>query len=88
MLVLWPLHGASGLAGPGVCGRADLVTACTAGWHFMCVSALHSLTASSVTSVQALGRVRLFLTPWTGACQASLSFIIFQSLLKPCPLSR
>ena len=26
--------------------------------------------------------VRLFLTPWTAACQASLSFIISQSLLR------
>ena len=26
--------------------------------------------------------VRLLVTPWTAACQASLSFTIFQSLLK------
>ena len=32
--------------------------------------------------VQSLGYVRLFVTPWTAACQASLSFTIFQSLLK------
>ena len=32
--------------------------------------------------VQSLSRVRLFLTLWTAACQASLSFIISQSLLK------
>ena len=31
---------------------------------------------------QALSHVRLFVTPWTAACQASLSFTIFQSLLK------
>ena len=31
---------------------------------------------------QSLSRVRLFVTPWTAACQASLSFAIFQSLLK------
>ena len=37
-------------------------------------------TRSSV--VQLLSRVRLFETPWTSACQASLSFTIFQSLLK------
>ena len=29
-----------------------------------------------------LGRVCLFLTPWSAACQASLSFTISQSLLK------
>ena len=32
--------------------------------------------------VQSLSRVRLFATPWTAACQASLSSIISQSLLK------
>ena len=32
--------------------------------------------------VQSLSLVRLFGTPWTAACQASLSFPIFWSLLK------
>ena len=32
--------------------------------------------------VQSLSRVRLLATPWTAACQASLSFTISQSLLK------
>ena len=32
--------------------------------------------------VQSLTCVRLFATPWTAACQASLSFTVFQSLLK------
>ena len=32
--------------------------------------------------VQLLSGVRRFATPWTAACQASLSFTIFQSLLK------
>ena len=32
--------------------------------------------------VKSLSRVRLFLTPWTTACQASLSFIISLCLLK------
>ena len=35
-----------------------------------------------VSSVQLLSRVWLFATPWTAACQASLSFTISQSLLK------
>ena len=39
-------------------------------------------TLSSVSSVQLLGHVWLFVTPWTAACQASLVFTIFQSLLK------
>ena len=33
-----------------------------------------------ISSVQSLSRVRLFATPWTAACQASLSFTISQSL--------
>ena len=32
--------------------------------------------------VQSLSHVRLFVTPWTAACQASLSFTISRSLLK------
>ena len=34
------------------------------------------------SSVQSLSRVRLFATPWTAACQASLSFTDSQSLFK------
>jgi len=37
-----------------------------------------------ISSVQSLSHVRLFVTPWTAACQASLSSITkSQSLLKP-----
>ena len=36
----------------------------------------------SVVAVQLLSRVRLFATPWTAACQASLSFTISWSLLR------
>ena len=35
-----------------------------------------------VAAVQSLSRVQLFTTPWTAACQASLSFTISWSLLK------
>ena len=34
------------------------------------------------SSVQSLSCVRLFVTPWTAACQASLSISISRSLLK------
>ena len=34
------------------------------------------------SSVQSLSRVRLFVTPWTAARQASLSITNYQSLLK------
>ena len=48
------------------------------------------------SSVQSLSRVRLFSTPWTAACQASLSITNSQSPLSQwchptidsCPLSR
>ena len=35
-----------------------------------------------LSSVQSLSRVRLFATPWTAACQASLSITNSWSLLK------
>ena len=35
-----------------------------------------------IVTVQSLSRVQLFATPWTAACQTSLSFTICQSLLK------
>ena len=35
-----------------------------------------------ISSVQLFSRVQLFTTPWTAACQASLSFTNSQSLLK------
>ena len=38
---------------------------------------------SHFSSVQSLIHVQLFVTPWTVACQASLSFTISWSLLKP-----
>ena len=41
-----------------------------------------AVTISTSVVVQSLSCVRLFVTPWTAACQASLSFTISQSLLK------
>ena len=38
--------------------------------------------AECFSSVQSLSHVRLFVTPWTAACQASLSSTSSQSLLK------
>jgi len=40
---------------------------------FLGVSSRRSCRSSSVSSVQSLSHVRLFATPWTTACQASLS---------------
>ena len=48
-----------------------------------CFFCLQSFSASvQFSSVQSLSRVRLFATPWTAACQASLSITNSQSLLK------
>ena len=47
------------------------------------VSASTQRTLPSVAVVQSLSHARLFVTPWIAACQASLSFTISQSLLKP-----
>ena len=45
---------------------------------------LHGSSVSSVflVIVQSPSQVRLFVTPWTAACQAFLSFTISRSLLK------
>ena len=40
------------------------------------------------SSVQFLSRVRLFVTQWTAACEASLSITNSWSLPNSCPLSR
>ena len=40
------------------------------------------------SSVQWLNCVSFFATPWTAACQASLSITSSQSLLNSCPLTR
>ena len=42
----------------------------------------YDIVLSSVSSVQSLSHVRLFATPWTAACQASLSITNSRSLLK------
>ena len=39
-------------------------------------------SSSSSSSVQSLSHVRLFMTPWTVTCQASLSRTNFQSLFR------
>ena len=40
------------------------------------------LVKSQLAIVQSLSRVQLFATPWTAACQPSLSFTVSWSLLK------
>ena len=41
-----------------------------------------------INSVQSLSHVHLFVTPWTAACQASLSISNSQSYSTSCPLSQ
>ena len=49
-----------------------------------CTKEIHE--GNVVAVVQSLHHVRLFATPWTAACQASLSSTISQSLLKLIPI--
>ena len=42
-----------------------------------------NIPETCLSSVQSLSRVRLFVTPWTAACQASLSITNSQSPPKP-----
>ena len=53
-------------------------------WGFIAFSALLSkeLILCAFISVQSLSHVRLFVTQWTAACQASLSITSSQSLFK------
>ena len=44
--------------------------------------AVHGTLKSLLVVVQSLSHVQLFATPWTAACQASLSIANSQSLLK------
>ena len=46
------------------------------------VGVKHGLGRYSTLVIQSLSHFLLFATPWTAACQASLSFTISQSLLK------
>ena len=50
-------------------------------WEFR-ESEAGSVGRCGFSSVQSLSRVRLFMTPWTAACQASLSITNSWSLLK------
>ena len=72
---LWP-HGLQHARPP--CGRQIL-------YHWATREA-HKLPFIIV--IQSLSRVWLFATPWTAACQDSLSFTFSQSCSNSCPLSQ
>ena len=50
--------------------------------NLLCIPHVSLAPASALVAVQLLSHVKLFATPWTAACEASLSFTIFPSLLK------
>ena len=43
----------------------------------------YSVFLGLIVAIQSLSCIQLFATPWTAACQASLSITNFQSLFKP-----
>ena len=49
-------------------------------------SANSTKASLDLVAVQVLSGVQLFVTPWTAACQASLSFTFSQNLLKLMPI--
>ena len=72
------------LMSPALAGRFFTTTA-TCEAHINTDSLIkikHHGQIFSFSSAQSLSRVRLFVTPWTAACQASLSITNSQSLLK------
>ena len=51
-------------------------------WHLTSSAVLHFSLQLLICCCCSVSHVQLFVTPWTAACQASLSFTISQSLLK------
>ena len=50
--------------------------------YVQCTGESNGMTLNLFSSVQSFSHVRLFVTPWTAACQASLSITNSWSLLK------
>ena len=64
-------------------GQPYTICSCFPFWHIVLIYILLFLTyILQFSSVQLLSRVRLFVTPWIAARQASLSITSSQSLLK------
>ena len=60
----------------------NLTISCWYQIMFSYIKATIECASWKFSSVQSLSHVRLFVTPWTAACQASLSITNPQSLLK------
>ena len=54
----------------------------------MCTRHTHTHLNVVVVVIQSLSRVQLFVTPWTAAHQASLSFSVSSICSNSCPFSR
>ena len=83
------------LLDPGIEPTSLNFPALAGGFCHLGITQVDSTTSTSWTtqalsvqfsSVQSLSRVRLFVTPWIAACQASLSITNSRSLLKPMPI--
>ena len=59
------------------------VYTCSSSWTWFSLLSISITNMIRFSSVQSLSCVRLFTTPWTTACQASLSITNSQSSLKP-----
>ena len=80
----WDFPGKSTGVGHLACTNNNIQKIRTTNYaHFQHIKIRTSVSLRfSVSSVQSLSRVRLFATPWTAACQASLSIDNSWTLLK------
>ena len=79
---LWMRRGNCFLQRPLLSLRSGFLQTDREPWRTDCSQKGRQNKPQHCVAVQSLSRVRLFVTPWTAACQASLSFIISQSWLK------
>ena len=75
-------HGQRVLAGCSPWGRKESDTIEQLNNKQISINIRYYLYNKRIFFVQSLSHVQFFATPWTAACQASLSFIISWSLLK------
>ena len=77
-----PVHIVLSLKASSIIWRSFHIRAWRAVLFFLTETLNEHINFTLFSSVQLLSRVRLFATPWTAACQASLSITNSQSLLK------
>ena len=84
MLTIWslvPLH----FLNPAYASGNSLFTYCwSLAWRILSITLLACEMSAIVqfSSIQSFSHVLFFVTPWTAACQASLSITSFQSLIR------